>query len=432
MNLLQGTLVTLVLLSALAGQPSGEASPIPELCIQVQAGRVAGTNVGLSTELPYFEQLKGTDLDTLRVDLSPLGSETIAVSGQILADCTERLRLVWIIPSVPADSTTNWVARFQTEGQEVPKGFSWKNEASNFLDLLFRERPLTRYMCARDTSNEQREHETYKVYHHVFGLGGRDFITKGPGGLYTHHRGIFLGWSQLRFEDKPYDFWHMKGVQQVHKGFQQMCSGPVMARSVSEVHWNGPDGNAIVLERRQTTFLRPNADSFLIMDLCSELQAPRGDVTLDGDPEHAGFQFRANNEVAERAQAIAKSKKDGDQAAVESEHQTRYFFHEEGIDPRKDMNLPWVAMTFVAGGKQYYVQHMNHPSNPRPTVYSAYRDYGRFGAFAKAKIAQGDRLKLRYRLVIGECPMPSRETMNSAYSVYADGPVTKIIELEAG
>ena len=46
--------------------------------------------------------------------------------------------------------------------------FHWtNNEKTGQADLLFGEVPVLRYMYALDTSNSDREHETYKVYHHV-------------------------------------------------------------------------------------------------------------------------------------------------------------------------------------------------------------------------------------------------------------------------
>ena len=40
---------------------------------------------------------------------------------------------------------------------------------------------------------------------------------------------------------------------------------------------------------------------------------------------------------------------------------------------------------------------MSHPDNPKDTIWSAYRDYGRFGAFVKPELKNGDSLTLRYR-----------------------------------
>jgi hypothetical protein len=76
------------------------------------------------------------------------------------------------------------------------QGFSLKDAAGEHLDVLLDGRLVARYMYAYDTSTPQRREETYKPYLHVFDAEGRQPITKGPGGLYPHHRGIFIGWMR--------------------------------------------------------------------------------------------------------------------------------------------------------------------------------------------------------------------------------------------
>ena len=57
------------------------------------------------------------------------------------------------------------------------------------------------------------------------------------------------------------------------------------------------------------------------------------------------------------------------------------------------------------GGKQYSVVEMSHPENPKGTKWSAYRNYGRFGAFPVATIKAGKPLVLKYRFVIADGEM---------------------------
>jgi hypothetical protein len=125
-------------------------------------------------------------------------------------------------------------------------------------------------------------------------------------------------------------------------------------------------------------------------------------VQLSGDPEHAGCQFRPS-------QAVAKNKS------------AKYLFHKEGIDPKKDKDLPWVAESFKIGEKQFFVQHMSAPTIPAGNIYSAYRDYGRFGAYFKHTIEKGETLKLDYRIVVGEGELPSREVFTERSDGFVDG-----------
>jgi hypothetical protein len=131
---------------------------------------------------------------------------------------------------------------------------------------------------------------------------------------------------------------------------------------------------------RQMTFSHDgNENTIAIVDFTTRL-TPSEDLKLNGDPEHAGIQYRPANEVDKKA--------------------TTYLFPKENQDPRKDFNLPWVNEYYELNGNGYSVTHMNHPSNPQPNRYSAYRDYGRFGAFFTQSLKKGETLELHYRFVI--------------------------------
>ncbi len=133
-----------------------------------------------------------------------------------------------------------------------------------------------------------------------------------------------------------------------------------------------------------------------------QLKAIAGDINLDGDPEHAGFQYRPHNDVA-----IAPSEK-----------RAMYLFPTETTDPTRDQNIPWVGLEYPPNGKTYHVLHCTSPANPQPYVYSAYRDYGRFGSFFKTTIPQGQSLKLDYRIQITPGGLASRDHLNREYLAF--------------
>lgn len=297
-------------------------------------------------------------------------------------------------------------------GCSVTRGenFSWADKKGQYLDLLFGGRKVTRYMYAYDTSTEQRVFETYKSLHHVFDAEGKNLLTNGPDGenpygkgiKYPHHRGIFIGWNRLECDGQQYDTWHMKGVAQVHQKFLELEGGPRQAISTALIHWNDNQGNPLLEEKRRTTVYRPGDSTILLLDFETELKAVGGEIYLNGDPEHAGFQYRPHNDVATGGTDV----------------KAQYLFHKDGIDPKKDKDLPWVAMSYGLNHKRYSVQHMNHPDNPKETIYSAYRDYGRFGAFFKHNIKAGQTLKLRYRVWVGQGEMPERAELARRYSEF--------------
>lgn len=293
-------------------------------------------------------------------------------------------------------------------------GFSLRDEPGKHLDVLLDGRLVGRYMYAYDKSTPQALHETYKPYLHLFDPEGKAPITKGPGGSYTHHRGIFTGWNRISCNGKSYDRWHMKGGEQVHQKFVERKSDSAQALFVSLVYWNDDAGKPLIEEERTMAFRRAPAPAYLVVDFSTRLRAAAGDLVLDGDPEHAGVQFRPANEVDPKA--------------------TVYVFPREGADPRKDLDYPWVGETFSLEGRQYSVVMLNHPSNPKSTRFSAYRDYGRFGAFFRAELKAGEVLALRYRFLVVAGEMPPAETIQSWSNEFTGekAPVPRLTVTPAG
>jgi hypothetical protein len=92
---------------------------------------------------------------------------------------------------------------------------------------------------------------TCKVYHHVFAPDGR-LLTKGLGGVYEHHRGLFIGWNKVRCGGKTFDFWHCsKGETQRFVAFEQPgLMGLADDWQVARIDWVAPDGKTLLHERR--------------------------------------------------------------------------------------------------------------------------------------------------------------------------------------
>ena len=160
----------------------------------------------------------------------------------------------------------------------APAGFSLQDQPGKYLDVLLDGRLVARYMVAYDRSTPQRQEETYKPYLHVFDAEGKAPITKGPGGLYTHHRGIFIGWQQMLFQDKRYNLWEMGTAKSSIGKFSVQKAGPDQAIVVSLTDWNDHAGKPIIEERRTMTFHRGPAPFRLMIDFTATLAAPRGNV----------------------------------------------------------------------------------------------------------------------------------------------------------
>jgi hypothetical protein len=277
----------------------------------------------------------------------------------------------------------------------------FKDTAGKHLDIVSKDRPLVRYMYEYDVSSPEKKHDTYKVFYHVMNEEGTDTITKGPGDKYTHHRGIFIGWSKLQHGGKGHDLWHMKaGAAQLHKEILKQEADEKKSTLSTMIHWLTSDGKTVCIEEKRTVIIHHgDKDAHLLLDFETELKAVNGDVQLKGDPEHAGFQYRPHQDVVRN-----KSSK--------------YTFHKEGITAQKDKDLPWVALTYDLKDRKYTVQHMNHPANPKGVRYSAYRDYGRFGAFFEQPVKDGESLRLKYRIRITRGEAPARDVLAAQHEQF--------------
>ena len=79
-------------------------------------------------------------------------------------------------------------------------------------------------------------------------------------------------------------------------------------------------------------------------------------MKLDGDPQHAGFQFRASQDVADKT---AKQ---------------TYYLRPDGKDEpgkfrnwpgdKEHVDLPWYALSFVLDDQRYTAAISNHPEQP--------------------------------------------------------------------
>ena len=148
----------------------------------------------------------------------------------------------------------------------------------------------------------------------------------------------------------------------------------------------------------------------MLLDFVSTVKSAGGDIDLNGDPEHAGMQFRPRNEVNRKA--------------------TRYLFPKPEItsaNVKDTRDLPWAAECFELEGRKYTVEHMNHPDNPKGTRYSAYRDYGRFGAFAAAKVKAGSSLTLKYRIWAAPGELLDRAAMQQRWEAFAEPPKVRLV-----
>jgi hypothetical protein len=291
--------------------------------------------------------------------------------------------------------------------------FRWQNnEDEGIADLLLGDQPVLRYMYAFDTSSDTRADETYKVFHHVFGPGSKTIITKGPGGKYTHHRGLYIGWSKTGFEGKSLDFWHCsKGAHLRHAKFVAMSADAKQGSMTAEIHWNDAEGKPVIIETRTVSVSKEAATGGWQIDWSTKLASQRGEITLNGDRQHAGFQFRA-------AQAIAVSNSGRFLRPADVPQQETAIQVGDG-KPLKHFDLGWFALTYELEEKRYTVEYFDNPGLPKPSLFSE-RPYGRFGTFFSTKLSDDEPLEMKYRLVVSAGDKPTVAAIQKRYDAFVE------------
>lgn len=377
-------------------------------------------------------------------------SGNTTVPAQVMVEGNTRV-LWWVVPASLSRANSSWDMTIYAAPIAKPvqstlgaslvnapqAGFSFRDEPGQGLDVLLDGRAVARYMYARDLSTPERDNATFKTYWHFYDAQGKSFITKGPGGLFPHHRGLFLGWNKLSDltpsaatatatlpastpAPPMWDLWHMtKKAAQVHQKFLVQEAGPVLARTTALIHWNDGEGKPLLSEERTVTFFRTGTD--LLLDWQSKLSPERDIIRLDGDPEHSGLQFRPSDDVGKNLKPGEVAAKDAKRTSV------TYLFPRDGVDAHKELDMPWAAMQFELYGQPYSVQHLNAPDNPKSTLYSAYRDYGRFGAFAKGVVTRDKPLLVRYGIAITNGALPSRAVLAARYDAFVQMPQVEIV-----
>jgi hypothetical protein len=272
-------------------------------------------------------------------------------------------------------------------------------------------------MCAAfDDSSKELRDATYKPFHHVFSPDGGVQLTKGdPGGLYPHHRGLFYGFNRVTYGDgQRCDIWHCtEGTHQSHARVIRQQADAESAGHVLAIDWHGRRGELFAREERGlSVHKQPNAWQ---IDFTSHLEtADDKPIHLDGDPQHAGFHFRAAQEVAADTKTQTYYIRTDGKGAPGETRNWDAGSRDAAMNAQCE-NRPWLAMSVVIGGKRYTVLYLDHQDNPKPARYSE-RDYGRFGSYFVADVTKDKPLDVKYRvwvqegeLTVDQCAAKHRE-----------------------
>lgn len=364
--------------------------------ITIEAGKHDRTNSPVKAAIRVPAALKDATTAKLTSDakLPAVGQVTapsLLAKAESGADGTVARELQFVIPSLKAGETLKLTAELTADApsSKDPQA-RIQDTPGEYTELMFGDRPVLRYMYKKlDESSKEAREQTFKVFHHVYNPSGAEIITKGPGGKYTHHRGLFFGFNRVTYGDgKKADVWHCTGdAHQSHEGVAGSEAGPVLGRHTLNVAWHGEKKEVFANEQRELTIY--NLPGGTLIDFASRVRS-EGPVRLDGDPQHAGFHFRASQEVADKtAKETYYLRTDG----VGKPGETRNWAAKGG----GPANLPWNAMSIVVSGKRYTVANLDRPQNPKEARFSE-RDYGRFGSYFEYDLAPDRPLEINYRI----------------------------------
>lgn len=234
----------------------------------------------------------------------------------------------------------------------------------------------------------------YKVYTHLYDSEGVFPITKGTGGKYPHHRGLFIGWRETQVGDRTLDSWSRSGSDtkvlacQQWAAWKELAADAEGARQKALIQWF-VEGEPPFMEEERTIRAFCPGEGLRAVDFTSRLKSLGGTILLRGDPQHAGMHVRMAQEVAE------------------NESQTQFILPGKARVAGEDVveGAWWVCASMPVRGRRYWVLHMTSPSLPSGIPLYSIRKYGRFGAFFESQVEEAKPLEAAFRIIWADTPL---------------------------
>ncbi|WP_020471566.1 DUF6807 family protein [Zavarzinella formosa] len=409
--------ITLALLLAVAGWTVAQDKTAE---ITITGGKTDALHPVIKVPVPEaFAKFKGVEISGAETfgQKGPFPGQIVLVPS--LHSGAKAAELIFTLPEVKAGATGTLTAKFSANAIAAKEAFAWKDADGEAPVLTYSEKDVLKYVrpkfdpAATPPKQSPIANPTIKVYHHLFDSTGKVQLTNGTEGQFPHHRGIYFGFNNISYDGKKADVWHCRtGESQQHAGFLSHTAGPVLGRHRVQVAWNGQDGKPFAEEHRELT-VYPLEKGWLV-EFESMVKTERPKVQLDGDPQHAGFHFRAAQDV-------------------EKNHKNETYFlrpdgkgelgKEKNWEKGKAMdhkNLAWNAMSFVDGDKRYTTLYLDHPANPKEARQSE-RTYGRIGTYFEYDLTPEAPLKIKYRLWVQEGELTG-EQAKAISEAFVSGP----------
>lgn len=293
--------------------------------------------------------------------------------------------------------------------------FKWNVDADHqYYTLMEGDQPVLRYNFGnvpRPAGVELKHFADGRSYggersnylHPVYGLNGEvitDDYTEHP-----HHRGIWLSWPVVRWNDRVADIWAVCDVWARPEKLEALEAGPKMALLKATSLWKfGIEEQHPIVREEMVLRVYPTAGTEKRgrkFDIDVTLTALEDGVAIGGRPKagYGGMTYRA---VPAENQEIAP------------------FVADESSDPRG----AWCRYSadFPGSKTRTSVVLIQHPSNPGyPTEHNVYAAINCFmPAFpgdAEYPLAKGKPVTLKHRVWIVE-GVPSEEELQEAWEGY--------------
>lgn len=244
-------------------------------------------------------------------------------------------------------------------------------------------------------------------------------------GIEPHHRGIFIGWSQIKSDLGVASLWGLGGSGKANKDapssmrlveIERIATDKDSATIVARIEWRAPTkdaagSNLLVTETRTVRVSRPAAGVAAQVDTAFRLQAAR-DLLLGGDVQHAGIHLRVDQAVVARADDTSYLWAPSS-APTAGKGYSKTAKGQAGSVVGKD--LKWGEFLFPLHDRWYSALQMNAPQNPVEEFST--REYGRFGFFFKRDLKKDESLELKYRFLVREAAAPAAAPKRSAEQI---------------
>jgi hypothetical protein len=371
--------------------------------IAISAGKTDLTNVVVAAPVPAGGATNAVTLpDGLHVPAQ-------ITRGSLLEKDSSKTYLVFVLPKLKAGESIE-VTPTMLNYVVAPPQFAFIEKKGEPTELVYGgvngKRKVLQFF---NVPHDPKDHyHTFKPFHNVYDPAKGEMMLSNTSaktakdGQYPHHRGLFFGFNRISYgvmqNKQTADIWH--GTDNVFSQYVKTLAteaGEVMGRQRVAISWHGKDGKVFATEEREVAAYAVAGGT--LIDWSTTLSTTLDSVRLDGDPQHAGFHFRAHQEVSKNGKENTYFlRPDGKGKPGETRN-----WDAKGKDANA-INLPWNAMSFVVAGQRYTILRINHPDNPKEWRGSE-RDYGRFGDYFEYDLTPARPLKLKYRVWLQEGEM---------------------------